>query len=168
MECHPAYAVLMDEESRFVRAANLHYTVGQTVTDPVLMQDQESKIGISRNAVMRFAATAACLLLISAVGFGIFSKNRRTNSPAESVVVLVEETRYEMKLNSEGAVIDIQGEDPDQLNKLLKQNGKELPLASVFNSLLQDSIDQGRIDESQTVEIYLSTENAESYTEYKD
>jgi len=28
MECHEGYAVLMDEESRFVNAANMHYEVG--------------------------------------------------------------------------------------------------------------------------------------------
>ena len=38
MECHEAYAILMDEESRFFHAANLHYSVGQTVSAPILMQ----------------------------------------------------------------------------------------------------------------------------------
>ena len=37
MECHKGYAVLMDEESRFVTAANLGYNVGDTINDPVLM-----------------------------------------------------------------------------------------------------------------------------------
>ena len=38
MECHTAYAILMDEDSRFVKAANLNYEVGQTVENPVLME----------------------------------------------------------------------------------------------------------------------------------
>lgn len=29
MECPPAYAVLLDEEGRFLKAANLHYEVGR-------------------------------------------------------------------------------------------------------------------------------------------
>ena len=37
MECHTGYAVLLDEEGRFWKAANLHYQVGETVEDPVRM-----------------------------------------------------------------------------------------------------------------------------------
>ena len=35
METHPAYAVVLDERGRFLKAANLHYQVGQTVQDVV-------------------------------------------------------------------------------------------------------------------------------------
>ena len=35
METHPAYAVVLDERGRFLKAANLHYQVGQTVEDVV-------------------------------------------------------------------------------------------------------------------------------------
>ena len=31
MEVRPAYAVVLDEEGRFLKAANLHYQVGDTV-----------------------------------------------------------------------------------------------------------------------------------------
>ena len=31
METHPAYAVLLDEKGRFLKAANLNYQVGDTV-----------------------------------------------------------------------------------------------------------------------------------------
>ena len=51
MECHAGYAVLMDEASRFVRAANLHYEIGQTVTDPVLMTETQPRI--RRSTVIR-------------------------------------------------------------------------------------------------------------------
>ena len=43
MECHSSYAILLDEEGRFLKAANLHYEVGQTVYDPVLMRDKRKK-----------------------------------------------------------------------------------------------------------------------------
>ena len=43
MECHPGYAVLLDEEGRFLKAANLRYEIGQTVYDPVLMKDTPEK-----------------------------------------------------------------------------------------------------------------------------
>ena len=39
MECRRSYAVLLDQEGRFVKAANLRYEVGQTVFDPVLLEE---------------------------------------------------------------------------------------------------------------------------------
>ena len=39
MECRRSYAVLLDQEGRFVKAANLRYEVGQTVLDPVLLEE---------------------------------------------------------------------------------------------------------------------------------
>lgn len=58
MECHEAYAILMDEESRFFHAANLHYTVGQTVTSPILMQ-QETAAEQRKNAAHPHASGAS-------------------------------------------------------------------------------------------------------------
>lgn len=39
MECRPSYAILLDEEGCFKKAANLHYEVGQIVEEPVLMRE---------------------------------------------------------------------------------------------------------------------------------
>ena len=38
LECHPGYAVVMDEDGKFLKVANRHYTVGQTLTEVVQMQ----------------------------------------------------------------------------------------------------------------------------------
>ena len=43
METKRSYAVLLDQEGRFLKAANLHYQVGQTVTDPVLLREKSEK-----------------------------------------------------------------------------------------------------------------------------
>ena len=45
MECRPSYAILLDEEGCFKKAANLHYEVGQIVEDPVLMRDRAAAPG---------------------------------------------------------------------------------------------------------------------------
>ena len=44
MECRRSYAVLLDQEGRFVKAANLRYEVGQTVFDPVLLEEPAPKL----------------------------------------------------------------------------------------------------------------------------
>ena len=61
MECHPSYAVLLDEEGRFLKAANLHYETGQVVHDPVLMKEEHAKQrNLMRWARSGMAAAAAC------------------------------------------------------------------------------------------------------------
>ena len=70
MEVHPAYAILLDESGRFVKAANLGYETGDTVTSPVLLhtpsEDHASESPfISRMFKVRYlTAAAACLLII--------------------------------------------------------------------------------------------------------
>ena len=71
MECHHSYAVLLDENGIFCKAANLHYEIGEIVEDPVLMRDPPPK----RNKIIKMirggiaAAAAACILLIAGTGY---------------------------------------------------------------------------------------------------
>ena len=37
MECHPGYAVVMDNAGRFLKVANMHYEIGQTVSSVLEM-----------------------------------------------------------------------------------------------------------------------------------
>ena len=79
MECHPGYAVLLDEEGRFLKAANLRYEIGQTVYDPVLMKDTPEK---QRHTIRwissGIAAIAACFLLL--FGFSYYQNYMRPYS----------------------------------------------------------------------------------------
>lgn len=43
MECHPGYVILLDEEGRFLKAANFQYEVGQTVYELVVMKEPPEK-----------------------------------------------------------------------------------------------------------------------------
>ena len=39
LETHPAYAILLDQTGRFVKAANRHYQVGETVQNVLELRD---------------------------------------------------------------------------------------------------------------------------------
>ena len=43
MEVHPAYAVVLDEEGRFLKAANLRYQVGDRVENIVELRRPQEK-----------------------------------------------------------------------------------------------------------------------------
>ena len=85
MECHPGYAVLLDEEGRFLKAANLRYEIGQTVYDPVLMKETpEKKRHTIRWGSSGIAAIAACFLLF----FG-FSYYQNYVQPYSSIYLTI-------------------------------------------------------------------------------
>ena len=61
MEIHPGYAVVLDEEGRFIKAANLHYEIGQKVTDIIEMQvSNTSPRRKTGKIITGIAAMAAC------------------------------------------------------------------------------------------------------------
>ena len=65
LETHPAYAVLLDEEGRFLKAANLHYTVGDRVTEIVELQPvPNGNAGRWKKSLASLSALAACLCLV--------------------------------------------------------------------------------------------------------
>ena len=66
MECHLSYAVVLDEEGRFLKVANRQYEVGQTVTEVIEMQMPQSapQKKKSNRWMYSMAAMAACLMLI--------------------------------------------------------------------------------------------------------
>ena len=70
MECHPGYAILLDEEGRFLKAANLRYEIGQTVYNPVLMKKApEKQWNIVRRISSGIAAIAACFLFVFGISY---------------------------------------------------------------------------------------------------
>ena len=73
LETHPAYAVLLDEEGRFLKAANLHYTVGDRVTEIVELQPvPNGNAGRWKKSLASLSALAACLCLVF---FGYYQPN---------------------------------------------------------------------------------------------
>lgn len=65
MEVKRSYAVLLDEDGRFVTAANLRYEVGQIVENPVLMIDSGDNQKKKKRLITGFAAVLTLLTFSS-------------------------------------------------------------------------------------------------------
>lgn len=72
MEVHPAYAVVLDEEGRFLKAANLRYQVGDTVRDIVELRRPRGKRPALWKPLSGVAGLAACLCIVF---FGYYQPN---------------------------------------------------------------------------------------------
>lgn len=172
MECHEAYAILMDEESRFFHAANLHYTVGQTVTSPILMQnetaaEEEPEVrGASsriRRIVMRVSAAAACLLLAAGAGYFHYAQHYKP----ESVIVLNTDADIKMYLNKEGKVVKLKSDNEAGDALLESYDGLRKSKVTVAHELLAMQIANGSISDGDTVDLYISAHTSDDYDAYK-
>ena len=76
METHPSYAVLLDQCGRFLKAANLNYHVGDTVTDIIELSPApdsgQKQLRLLRRMTGSLTAAAACFLLLF---FGVYRPN---------------------------------------------------------------------------------------------
>lgn len=167
MECHKAYAVLMDEDSRFVNAANMHYEVGQVVTDPILMESDKPTPVMSKKFIIRTIAAAACIAIVSLAGMHFFIK-----APEEphTVIFVSAAADIKMELDGKGSVISITS-DTEKGKEIIKKfkethkvNEDRVDLAS---DILEFQIENGYISSGDTVEVLLPSDNSNNKT-YKE
>ena len=146
MECRPSYAILLDEEGRFFKAANLSYAVGQTVCDPVLMREEPVK---HRRAAWwitsGIAAVAACLLLVFGLGY------YQNYMAAYSSIYLSINPQVQMDLNRQGAVVALQGTNQDGEKLLEGYDGRGKDKVTVADELIDRAIDMGFLSEGGQV-----------------
>ena len=105
LECHPGYAVLLDEQGRFCKAANLRYEVGQTVYHPILMQEEEKPRRAAQWAAGGLVSVAACLLLVFCLGY--YQHFVQTHSS----IYLAINPQVQMDLNRQGTVVRLKPSD---------------------------------------------------------
>lgn len=165
-ECHEGFAVLMDEGAGFVHAANLHYQVGQIVTNPIIMQTADAEPAqkrITMKKLMPFMAAAACIAVVSAVGFRYYTQNVKTHS----IVLMSSDANIKMYLNQQGEVVSLKSDDDYGAALLKHYSAKHKSKTDVANDLLRLQIDEGHLTSEDTVDIYISTCNDAEFDTYK-
>ena len=159
MECHPGYVVLLDEEGRFLKAANLHYQVGQTVRDPVLMKDGPSRRPV-RWISGGIAAAAACLLFF--FGFGYYQNYLMPYSS----IYLVINPEVQMNLNRQGTVVSLVGTNEDGVALLEGYDGRGKDKVTVADELVDRAIEMGFLSEGGRVSFSIDAPDEVLFQEY--
>ena len=161
MECHPGYVVLLDEEGRFFKAANLRYEVGQTVYKPVLMKSAPAKrrhiLGWTGSGL---AAVAACFLLI----FG-WSYYQNYIQPYSSIYLTIN-PEIQMDLNRKGTVVKLTGTNEDGRTLLDGYDGKGKDKVTVVDELIDRAIDMGFLAEGGRVSFSIDSPDDALFQEY--
>ena len=154
MEVHPAYAVVLDEEGRFLKAANLRYQVGDTVRDIVELRHPREKRPALWKPLSGVAGLAACLCIVF---FGYYQPNfvpygalRIQINPDVELTLSRTDRVLELEgLNADGRVL-IEGYD---------YGGKDRE--DVTEELVERAIDMGYLSGGETVSITVSSADAD-------
>lgn len=154
MEVHPAYAVVLDEDGRFLKAANLRYQVGDTVQDIVELRTPQKKVVPAWKPLSGLAAAAACLCLVF---FGWY----QPNYTAYGTLRIQINPDVEMTVSRTDRVLDLEGlnDDGEDLIEGYSYQGKDRETAA--NELVERAIDMGYLSDGETVSITVSSTDAD-------
>lgn len=165
MESATSYAVLLDENGRFVKSANLGYEIGDTVTNPVLMLDTPLEKINGRSKVMnRVIATVIAIAAMVLLVFGV-NYYQQSVTPYSSIFMAIN-PEVEMVLNKSGDVIDMNGINADgrTLLEKYKQTSKDKSVNA--NEIVNRAIEMGYLADGGRVSIAIDTPDQALFEQY--
>ena len=164
MECHLTYAVVLSEDGRFLKAANLHYEPGQVVTDLVEMEIPESRGDEKRKGrrwIYTLAAAAACLMLAAT------SMLQAGNRTYGSVYMTIN-PEVRIDVNRKDLVVDLEGINQDGLELIDGYSYRKKELDVVVDELVDRAIDQGYLHEGGRISLALEGEDGQWVMDHSD
>ena len=165
MECHTSYAVLLDEEGRFVKSANLNYEIGQTVRNPVLMRDKPlEKIKVKRKFPTKIVSTVLAIAAIFALFLG--GNYYQNNFMPYSSIFMAINPEVEMVLNRNGQVLEVSGVNEDGVALLEGYEPPSEDKVEVANDLVDRAIEMGFLAEGGRVSIAIETPDQVLFEQY--
>ena len=160
MECRPSYAILLDEEGCFKKAANLRYEVGQIVEEPVLMRDGEP-----RRADLPPGSGGCCSgggLPRAAFGAGYYQNYMRPSAFIHMAV----NPKVQMDINRRGTVIEVSGENQDGEALISGYSARGKEKVEAAEELLERAMEMGFLKDGGTVSFAIDAPDEDIFQEY--
>ena len=154
LETHPAYAVLLDEEGRFLKAANLRYQVGDTVQNIVELRQPKAKSPAAWKPLAGLAGLAACFCLVF---FGWY----QPNFTAYGTLRIQINPDVEMTVSRTDRVLELEGlnANGEDLIEGYSYRGKDRETAA--DELVERAIHMGYLADGDTVSITVTSADAD-------
>lgn len=165
MEVFQSYAVLLDEEGRFVRSANMDYEIGDRIVDPVLMQ--EAPVKLEKRSNQKINRMVAGILTIAAmialfVGVNFYQQNFR----AHTSIFMMINPEVEMILNRNGKVLEVKGANADGNTLVEDYEPASNERVEVVNELVDRAIAMGFLADGGQVSIAIDTPDENLFEQY--
>ena len=153
METHPAYAVVLDEQGRFLKAANLHYQVGETVEEVV-----ELRLPPPRQRLRPAWGALGALALAACLCLGFFGYWQPHFAPYGTLRIQINPD-VALTVSKTDRVLEARGlnEDGEALLDDLDLEGKDSDDA--VEDLVEKALERGYLTRGGTVAITASSED---------
>ena len=158
METHPAYAVVLDEEGRFLKAANLHYQVGDTVQEIVELQTPQKKPVSFWKPLSGLVGLAACFCLVF---FGYYQPNF---TPYGALRIQINPD-VELTLSRTDRVLELKGLNADGEDLIAGYHFGGKDREDVTEELVDRAIAMGYLSGGETVSITVTSADADWQTQ---
>lgn len=159
MECRPAYAVVLDEQGRFVRVPNLGYEVGQRLDDVVdfdasVLSFEQTKPRRARRGLAAALVAAACLCVLAIGGFAAWQ------TPIGTVHMSIN-PEVDIDVNHFDRVVGLEGdnEDGERLVEGFSYYGRTID--EVSDDLAVRAREQGYLVPGGTIQITVESDDEE-------
>lgn len=159
MECRPAYAVVLDEQGRFVRVPNLGYEVGQRLDDVVtfdaaVLTFEQAKPRRARRGLAAAIAAAACLCALVIGGFAVWQTPIGTVHMSINPEVNIDVNHFDRVVGLEG-----DNEDGEKLVEGFSYYGRTID--EVSDDLAVRAKEQGYLVPGGTIQITVESDDEE-------
>lgn len=163
MECHLSYAIVLDEKGRFLKVANMHYEVGQTVTKVAEMQLPKNTTQKKKaiRGIYSFAAMAACLILT------VMTLFQFSQSTYASVYMSIN-PQVRIDVNRKDVVVGLEGVNGDGKELVADYRYKSKQLELVMDELVDKAIEMNYLHEGGQITLTLDSDSSEWVVRHSD
>lgn len=135
LECHPGYAVALDEQGRFLTVANLNYAEGETVSHVVAMRRPSRRSRGVRGWFLPLAAAACLCLTVLVLWQALFVPYGAVWMQINPDIVV--------EVNRLDYVIGAEPQNSDGLRLLTGYSTRGKTLTTVLTELADRAVEQG-------------------------
>lgn len=152
MESEPGYAIVLDEEGRFLRVANQGYAVGETLTE---VSEMAAPAAPKRRFSRYLAAVAmvACLLFAA---LGVYEWQQ----PFASVYMTIN-PEVRIDVDRDEMVVGLDGVNDDGADLVSGYAYDDKSLELVMDELVDRAIEMGYLSEGGTISLTLDADSDE-------
>ncbi|MBM6915825.1 hypothetical protein H6B33_10470 [Gemmiger formicilis] len=158
LERHPGYVVVLDEEGRFLKAADRQYQVGQQL-DAILPMRPPRRRG--RAILFPALTAAACLVLLA------LSAVRMAQMPYASVYMTIN-PQVRIDVNRRDTVLTVEGTNPDGEVLTEGYEGRGKALEQVMDELTDRAVEMGWLHPGGQITLTLDAEDGDWVAAHSD
>ncbi|NLM06016.1 MAG: hypothetical protein GX219_03740, partial [Tissierellia bacterium] len=163
MECHKSYAVVLDNEGRFIKVANLGYEIGDRIDFVIKTSEPKSKSNVIKlnSPVIRLITAAASFMLIFLGAWNVLFATYGT-------VQMTINPEVKISINKIDYVVGLEGlnEDGKGLISDLNYFGKKYQILA--DEIANKAIEKGYLSDNGEIKLLVDSKNLNWKTNVED